>query len=112
MDRPLKETLTIEFKSDRKCYPMAKLYEDLVGLANTDGGWLFLGIEDDGTPTGVNKQHRNRQFMESSIQDNTIPSLFVRTHMEEWDGYTVLVIEVPISRQLMMTSEGKYLLLE
>lgn len=109
MERPFRETLTIEFKSDRKCYPMAKLYEDLVGLANTDGGWLFLGVEDDGTPTGVDKQHQNSQFMESSIQDNTVPSLFVHTHLEEWSGHSVLAIEVPISRQLMMTSEGKYL---
>lgn len=55
-------------------------------MANTDGGWLFLGMEDDGTPTGVHNQHKNLQFMESSIQDNTMPSLFVRTHTEEWDG--------------------------
>lgn len=26
VERPFKETLTIEFKSDRKCYPMSKLY--------------------------------------------------------------------------------------
>ena len=109
MDRPVKETLTIEFKSDRKCYAMEKLYEDLVGMANTDGGWLFLGMEDDGTPTGVDNQHKNCQYMESSIQDNTVPSLFVHTHMEEWAGHMVLAIEVPISRQLMMTSQGKYL---
>lgn len=109
MERPIKETLVIEFKSDRNCYPMGKLYEDLVGMANTDGGCLFLGMEDDSTPTGVNTQHTNLQSMEASIQDHTVPSLFVHTHMEEWDGKSVLVIEVPISRQLMMTSEGKYL---
>lgn len=109
MEKPGKETMTIEFKSDRKCYAMSKLYEDLVGMANTDGGWLFLGMEDDGTPTGVNNQHKNCQFMEASIQDHTVPSLFVHIHMEEWDGCEVLAIEVPISRQLMMTSEGKYL---
>jgi ATP-dependent DNA helicase RecG len=109
MDRPSKESMIIEFKSDRRCYPLAKLYEDLVGLANTDGGWLYLGVEDDGTPTGVDRQHMNCQFMESTIQDNTVPSLFVRTHIENWDGHDILVIEVPISRQLMMTAEGKYL---
>lgn len=109
MEKPTKETLIIEFKGDQRCYPMSKLYEDLVGLANTDGGWLFLGIEDDGIPTGVNSQHKDCQFMESSIQDNTVPSLFVQAHIEEWDGHEVLAIEVPISRQLMMTAEGKYL---
>ena len=109
MERPVKETLTIEFKSDKNCYSMTKLYEDLVGMANTDGGWLFLGMEDDGTPTGVHNQHKNLQFMESSIQDNTMPALFAHTHIEEWDGCPVLAIEIPLSRQLMMTSEGKYL---
>lgn len=107
--RPDKENLVIEFKSDRKCYALAKLYEDLVGMANTDGGCLYLGVEDDGTPTGVDAQHTNCQFMESSIQDNTIPSLFVHAHIETWNEHKVLAIEVPISRQLMMTAEGKYL---
>ena len=109
MDRPLKESIVTEFKSGRKCYSLAKLYEDLVGMANTDGGWLFLGMEDDGTPTGVDRQHRNGQYMEAVIQENTTPSLYVRTHIEHWDGYDILAIEVPISRQLMMTAEGKYL---
>lgn len=109
MDRPSKESMVIEFKSDRKCYALSKLYEDLVGMANTDGGCLYLGVEDNGTPTGVDVQHTNCQFMESTIQDNTVPSLFVHTHIENWDGYKVLAIEVPTSRQLMMTAEGKYL---
>ena len=109
MEIPLSESLTVEFKSDRKCYPMSKLYGDLVGMANTDGGWLFLGIEDDGTVTGVDVQHKNCQFMEASIQDNTVPSLFTNIHIENCGGQEVLAIEVPISRQLMMTSDGKYL---
>ena len=109
MERPLRESLTIEFKSDRKCYALSKLYGDLVGMANTDGGWLFLGIEDDGTVTGVDNQHKNCQFMEANIQDNTIPSLFVKSHIEIWEGKEVLAIEVPVSRQLMMTAEGRYL---
>lgn len=109
MERPFKESLVIEFKSDRKCYPLAKLYEDLVGMANTDGGWLFLGVEDNGTPTGVNAQHKDCQYMEAVIQENTVPSLYVRTRIEHWDDCDVMAIEVPISRQLMMTAEGKYL---
>lgn len=59
MERPVKESLLVEFKSDRKCYALAKLYEDLVGMANTDGGCLYLGVEDNGTPTGVDAQHTN-----------------------------------------------------
>ena len=32
MDKPLKETLTIEFKSDRKCLPMDDLYKEVVAI--------------------------------------------------------------------------------
>lgn len=50
---PTKETLTVEFKSDRKKYSDANLFEDVVAFANTEGGDLYLGIEDDGYITGV-----------------------------------------------------------
>ena len=44
MDKPSKETLTIEFKSDKKCLPMDDLYKEVVAMANTDGGIICLGI--------------------------------------------------------------------
>ena len=35
---PKKETLTIEFKSDRSGYSDADLVDEIVGMANTQGG--------------------------------------------------------------------------
>ena len=76
-----KETLKIEFKSDTRCYPMTRLFEDLVGMANTDGGTLYLGIEDDGTVTGVNMQYKNipQMLAVADIQNHNQPfnALFV-----------------------------------
>ena len=109
MDLPTTESLTVEFKSDKHTYPLNKLYEDLVGLANTDGGTLYLGIEDNGVPTGVDSQHKNCQEISARIQDNTVPPLFASLSIIKVDNVEVMAIEVPISRQLMMTSEGKYL---
>lgn len=51
---PEKESLTIEFKSDRSGYSDADLVDEIVGMANTQGGDLYLGVEDDGN-------HRCRQ---------------------------------------------------
>ena len=50
---PKNETLTIEFKSDLKRYSDRELVEEIVGMANTEGGDLYLGVEDNGQPTGV-----------------------------------------------------------
>lgn len=52
-----KETLSKEFKSDLKGLPDSELVEAVVALANTDGGCVYLGVEDDGTPTGVKQKH-------------------------------------------------------
>lgn len=56
-----KETLSKEFKSDLKGLPDSELVEAVVALANTDGGCVYLGVEDDGTPTGV-KQKAPRPY--------------------------------------------------
>jgi ATP-dependent DNA helicase RecG len=46
---PERESLTVEFKSDRRRLSDAELVAAAVCLANTDGGEIFLGVEDDGT---------------------------------------------------------------
>ena len=61
MPLPTSETLTIEFKSDRNCLSDRDLIEAIVCLANTEGGTLYLGVEDDGTITGLHKKHRRRR---------------------------------------------------
>ena len=46
------ETLTIEFKSDRKALPERDLIAAVVVLANMEGGVLLLGAEDNGECPG------------------------------------------------------------
>jgi len=50
---PEKESLTSEFKSDRNRLPDLELVTAAVCLANTDGGEIYLGVEDDRTITGL-----------------------------------------------------------
>ena len=39
---PTREMLDVEFKSDVKCYSDHDLIEEIVGMANTVGGILYL----------------------------------------------------------------------
>ena len=55
---PPNESLTVEFKSDLKRLPDRELVEAIVCLANTEGGELWLGVEDDGRPTGLHPEHQ------------------------------------------------------
>ena len=78
---PKEESLDIEFKSDLKCYPDHDLIEEIVGMTNTAGGCLFLGVEDDGTITGVHKKHRDPIGVTALIANSTVPPIAVRAEI-------------------------------
>lgn len=103
---PKKEDLLIEFKSDQKSLPDRELAAAVVALANTDGGKLYLGVEDDGTVTGLHSNHTNTQGLAAVVANHTNPSLSVRVEIMEIQGLQVARIDVPKSRQLVSTSEG------
>jgi len=100
------ESLAVEFKSDVKSLPDRDLVAAVVALANTEGGDLFLGVEDDGTPTGLHANHRNLAGLPALIANKTIPSLAVRVEAVELEGQPIARIQVPKSRQLVSTSDG------
>ena len=100
------ESLTVEFKSDAKGLPDRDMIAAVVSLANTEGGDLFLGVEDDGTITGLQPNHENVSGLAALIANKTIPSLAVRVELLEPTGTKFVRISVPKSRQLVSTSEG------
>lgn len=68
---PKKETITIEFKSDIECLDEKELVSEIVGMANTEGGILYLGVEDDGEITGVHKRHNDPNGAMALIANKT-----------------------------------------
>lgn len=106
---PMKEDLVVEFKSDVKGYSDSDLVDEIVGMTNTKGGDLYLGVEDDGTVTGVNKKHKDPIGVAALIANSTVPSVSVRAEVIVEDNQDVLKIEIPISRTVVSTSAGKML---
>lgn len=100
------ETLTVEFKSDLKCLPDRELLAAIVSLANTEGGDLLLGVEDDGTVTGVHANHQNTTGLPVLIANRTNPPISVRVETLGLAAGAITWIKVPKSRQLVSTSEG------
>lgn len=106
---PKKESLTIEFKSDLKKLSDSEIFEAVVAFANTEGGDLYLGIEDNGEVTGIHKSHKNILTVSAFIANNTVPPVSVRAEIID-DTYPVLKISVPKSYSgITATATGKTL---
>ncbi|MDB5921030.1 MAG: ATPase [Massilia sp.] len=106
---PKTETLTVEFKSDRKRLPDTELVEAIVCLANTEGGELWLGVEDNGTPTGLHPDHRLLVGLAGMVAARTSPAVIVSVSSVKAGGVTVARISVPKVQGEVSTNAGVYL---
>jgi ATP-dependent DNA helicase RecG len=103
---PEKESLTVEFKSDRRRLPDRELLASVVCLANTEGGVIYLGVEKDGNPTGLHPEHHNLTGIIALIGNRTNPPLSVRAEALDINDVRIAKIIIPKSQRLISTSEG------
>lgn len=101
------ETNTVEFKSWVKS-PKKQLIDlfvkEAVGFANTKGGVILVGVEDDGTISGCTSY--NQQNLMESIFDKTMPNLFTDIEKTTIEGKDVLMISVERSSEIISTTNG------
>ncbi len=108
MNVGLKETLTIEFKSDKKKLHDEEIIEAVVAFANTEGGDLFLGVEDNGDITGLHNEHSDTTRLAAFIANKTVPPMPVLTELVSHE-VPYIKISVPKSTSIVSTSSGKVL---
>jgi len=106
------ESLDREFKSDRRMINDREIYEEVVAFANTSGGVLLIGVEDDGTITGAKPRHDKTTDplkLQSAIFNNTVPNINTRISLVPAENGIVLAIEVDQYPEPCATTEGKSL---
>ncbi len=102
------ETYRVEFKSETSDDELA---EAVVCLANGDGGWLLIGVANDGSVVGTPPRHGDStdpRRVEALIANKTSPALRVEAHVEVLGDTDVVVIHVPRPRSIVATTSGKY----
>lgn len=103
------ETYTVEFKSSAND---EELVEAVVCLANGDGGWLLIGVNDDGNVIGTLPRHGSTTHSErivALIANKTTPSLNVEASIEQLDDKEILAVVVPKASRVLATTSGRYL---
>lgn len=93
----LGETDSVEFK--RKFSGFEKIAKEMIALANTRGGMLLVGVDDDGTIVGVDSEKSEIDLLVSSAEFYSEPPIDYDVEVVDIDGVDVIVVHIPESRQ-------------
>ena len=96
------EQLTVEFKSDRSGAKGEHIMEDesllaeVVALANSGGGYLLIGGENDGRITGLSplRQDQRPEPLRAYIFNNTQPPISTKSEVVQHLDRRVMVVKV------------------
>lgn len=106
----LGESLEREFKSDRVRLSDKDIVEEIVAMANTNGGALLIGVEDDGRISGASPRHGRTTDplkLQSAIFNRTVPNINTRVSVNQHPNGTVIAIEVYQYPEPCATTSGK-----
>ncbi len=102
-----KEKATTEFKESKNELPKS-LFETICAMLNRNGGHIFLGVADDGTVVGVNKEavtKMKKDFANLCNNPNKIePNVYLIMYEYMIDNKIVLYIPVPESSSVHKTN--------
>ena len=101
------EGISIEFKECKDALPK-NVFETLCAFLNRFGGDIFLGLKDDGTIIGVDKDKSKKiraDFVSAMNNPQKIfPTVYLPVDKFELDGKTILHVYVPESSQVHNTN--------
>lgn len=88
----LSESNTIELKREYT----NDINRTVIAFANSDGGKIYIGVEDDGSVRGITGIDEVLLKVTNSIRDSIRPdvTLFTETNVEQMDGKSILVITI------------------
>ena len=95
---PDKESLSVEFKSVPKSgLSDSAILDTVIGMTNTYGGILYIGVDNDGTISGIPAESKwaNPTKVSAFVADNTVPLLFVECERHNIDNKIVVSVTIP-----------------
>ncbi len=86
------EGLLLEFK--RAISSPEKIAREIAAFANTHGGHLIVGVDDDHTITGVESYHEQDFYLEQAAHDLCTPALAYRMEVIPYYSREVLLVYI------------------
>ena len=82
----------LDFKRDLSS--LKSVLKDIVAFANTAGGVVVIGLDDDGSAVGVADPLREEERLSSSISEGIEPQLLPEIYAASYGEHELLVVEV------------------
>lgn len=89
----LPEGKTLEFKRDLSS--IKPILKTLIAFANTAGGTLLIGKDNDGAIVGVNDVFAAEEKLANAIADSISPPLMPEIETTSFEGKALILIRVP-----------------
>lgn len=109
------ESINVDFK--RTLFPAdspkprktlnKELVKDLSAFANTEGGYLFIGVDNDGAITGFDSNDKLEQRIINLCRDSCSPPLRPNLQKPVIDGKHILIIEIDQGLSDLVMVEGR-----
>lgn len=100
------ESEVIELKSE----VVSDLCKEVIAFANTRGGTLYIGVQNDGTVAGIENADRITLQVNHMVRDSIRPdvTMFVHYETQEIDGKQILAVTVQkgTGRPYYLASKG------
>jgi len=99
-----KEGIHLEYKTASTDQLPKSLFESICAMLNREGGDIFLGVLDNGTVVGLNKEHIDQLTKDLvSLSNNPSkldPPFILHPQTLDIDGEIILHITVPVSSEV------------
>jgi predicted HTH transcriptional regulator len=89
------ENIQCEFK--RKFSTAEKIAREMIAFANTKGGYILFGVDDDKKIFGVESEKETAELVKDAALNYCEPSLAYSIEFKEFDGKEIVILSVPES---------------
>jgi len=98
------ESSFLEFK--HKVASPEKIAKEMVAFANTNGGRILIGVDDNGDIVGIESYYEEEFWLKQAAEEVCVPGLNINIEMVHAGKKDVLVVEVPESENKPIAVKG------
>ncbi|MEP1151069.1 MAG: ATP-binding protein [Balneola sp.] len=99
------ESSFLEFK--HKVASPEKIAREMVAFANTKGGKILIGVEDNGDIVGIESYYEEEFWLKQAANDVCVPPIPLNIEMVHVGKKDVLIVEIAESDQKPIATKGK-----